>query len=49
MASLRQQGLKPRVPQDEEQFLVRIRQKGYAKLQVALESRAKAKACIKKD
>ena len=48
MASLRAQALKPRAHQDEDQFLVRIRQKGYPPLQLTVDSRDKAEGLIKK-
>lgn len=48
MALLRQQGFKPRAQQEESRFLVRIRQKGYAKLEVTLASLAEAEAFVKK-
>lgn len=48
MAAVRAQGLKPRVEQEEDQFLVRIRQKGYPSLQVTVESRTAAENLVKK-
>lgn len=48
MASLRAQALKPRAHQDEDQFLVRIRQKGYPPLQLTVDSCDKVEGLSKK-